>query len=112
MVASTWVIGTILALTDPGPSGSLLGDVVIVRLIKVLRLARIARVARLLRAVPEIMILVKGVVIAARSVFFTLLLLVLVMYVFAVAFCQLLEGTELGEEYFSSMGNAMATLLL
>ena len=47
---------------------------------EVLRTARIIRVARYM---PELMILIKGLLVAARSVFFTLVLLLLVTYIFS-----------------------------
>ena len=45
------------------------------RLVRLLRLTRMARMARLLRAMPELLVLIKGMVVAMRSVFFTLCLL-------------------------------------
>jgi len=68
--------------------------------------------ARLLRAMPELMILVKGISVAARSVFFTLCLLVLIIYVFSIAFTQLAQGSRLEEDYFGSVAVSMNTLLL
>merc|ERR1711957_711703 len=49
---------------------------------------------RLLRAVPELAKLVKGIVKAARSVFFILIFLILVMYVFAIIFTGSLSDRE------------------
>merc|ERR1719238_1454286 len=61
---------------------------------------------------PELMILVRGMAAATRSVFFTLLLLCFLLYVFAVGFRQLCDGTEIGEQYFSSVPISMHTLLI
>ena len=61
------------------------------RLIRLLRLSRIARLAKLLRAVPELMILIKGILFATRSVFCTFALLSICIYVFAV-----MAGSALG----------------
>eukprot|EP00971_Amphidinium_carterae_P307314 6107132-Amphidinium_carterae.1 len=61
------------ASTDQFQSASLL------RLFRLLRLARMARVIRLLRAMPELMILCRGILVASRAVFFTLCLLVLLV---------------------------------
>lgn len=68
--------------------------------------------ARLLRAMPELLVLIKGMAVAARSVFFTLCLLGGIIYVFAIAFVQLMKGTEAGDEYFGSVPQAMNSLLL
>lgn len=76
------------------------------------RLSRMARMARLLRAMPELMILIKGIVAATRSVFFTLLLLCLLLYVFAIAFTQLTVDTQVGQLFFPSVPASMYTLLV
>mmetsp|Transcript_59321 Transcript_59321/g.103504 ORF Transcript_59321/g.103504 Transcript_59321/m.103504 type:complete len:294 (-) Transcript_59321:22-903(-) len=68
--------------------------------------------ARLLRAMPELMIMIKGMAVATRSVFFTLTLLGIIIYLFAITFRQLTEGMPLGEKYFRSVPDAMTTLLL
>jgi hypothetical protein len=58
------------------------------------------------------MTLVKGMFVAARSVFFTLCLLVMFLYVFGIAFTQLAGGTPVGILYFDTVGSSMNTLLL
>jgi len=50
--------------------------------------------------------------VACRSVFFTLVLLLLFTYVFSVAFMQFSRGTVLEQKFFSSMGTAIWTLIL
>jgi hypothetical protein len=79
-----------------------------------------ARMARLFKAMPELMIMIKGMVIAMRSVFFTICLLVCIVYVFAIAFVQLmgpngaipLTDEFQALEFFPSVTKAMVTLLL
>jgi len=71
-----------------------------------------ARMVRLLRAMPELMILMKGIFVAARSVFFTLCLLLIVIYIFAITFRMLCADTALEDQYFQSVPAAMNTLLL
>jgi voltage-gated sodium channel len=61
------------------------------RLMKVLRLGRLAKVVRLF---PELMSMCKAIFIATRSVFFTLLLLTILVYVFAIIFVTQLRGNE------------------
>lgn len=70
------------------------------------------RMARLLRAMPELMILIKGLVSATRSVFFTLLMLCGLVYVFAILFTQLCIETKVGEVYFSDVTHSAYTLLI
>merc|ERR1711907_666720 len=52
-----------------------------------------------------------GIFVAARSVFFTLLLLIVLIYIFAIAFVQMTRGTDLHETYFQTVPAAMSTLL-
>jgi len=112
MALETWVIAVIIWAIDFDTSTSALGGISVLRLVKLIRLVRMVRMVRLLRATPELMVLIRGAAVAFRSVFFTMCLLILVIYVFSIAFTQLLEGTELGEDYFSSVLNSMGTLLL
>ena len=43
-------------------------------MVRLLRLVRIARIARLLHHVPELLILVRAMVVATRAVFFSVIL--------------------------------------
>lgn len=67
---------------------------------------------RLLRAVPELLFLVKGIVAATRSVIFTLALLLILLYVFAIALRQLTDGSPVGESRFTTVPSSMYTLLI
>lgn len=111
MVGETWIMTLVVLAMGGGSSGGL-GDASILRLFRLLRLSRMARMARLLRAMPELMVLIKGMSVAMRSVFFTLLLLAGIIYLFAIAFVQLMRETKAGEEYFGSVPEAMNSLLL
>jgi len=111
MVSETWIMTIVLLATGNGGSSSL-GNASILRLLRLLRLSRMARMAKLLRSMPELLILIKGMVAAMRSVFFTLLLLLIIIYVFAIAFRQLLDGTNVGKNYFNSIFKSMHTLLI
>jgi hypothetical protein len=68
--------------------------------------------ARLLRAMPELMILIKGMVAAMRSVLFTLALLGIMTYIFGILFKQLCDGTLMGDAFFPTVPLAMHTLIL
>lgn len=104
MVGETWVIPL---LTTGGGGG--MGDVSILRL---LRLLRLTRMARLMRSVPELVTLLKGMATAARSVFSTLVLLILFTYVFAIIFKQQGGENENLKVYFRTIPEAMWNLLL
>jgi voltage-gated sodium channel len=103
MVLETWIFPFVLKGDGLGPAGGIL---------RLLRLLRLTRMARLMRAVPEILTLVKGMLAATRSVFSTLVLLILLIYVFAIVFKSQL-GAEPGfEETFGDLSITIFTLIL
>jgi len=75
-------------------------------------LLRLARMARMLRSISELMILIKGMAAAGRSVFFVMCLLVIIVYIFSIAFTQLAQGTVMGSVYFPTVQHAMYSLLI
>jgi voltage-gated sodium channel len=108
MVMETWVL--LIAMSASGSSGgSPLGGTSILRLFRLLRLSRLMR---MLRSLPELMILIKGMVTAMKSVMYVMGLLVLITYVFAIAFTQLAVGHELAPTYFANVSHAMYSLLI
>jgi hypothetical protein len=70
-----------------------------------------ARVAKLLRAMPELVIMIKALKAAMRSVFFTLILLSILLYVFGILFTQLCADAEISV-WFPSVFGSMYYLLL
>lgn len=112
MVFETWIMTVIYLIAGTGSSSSGLGNASILRLLRLLRLTRMVRLAKLLRAMPELMIIIKGMLIAARTVFFMILLLICTVYVFAIAFRQITDGTAIGGEYFQTVPKSMVALLL
>jgi len=115
MVFETWVLTILVMMAQSdgtATDGSNLGDASILKGFKLLRLARLARMAKLFRLMPELIILAKAMGTAFRSVFFTLCLLLLVVYVFAIAFRQLTNGTEVGGEYFAAVPSSMVNLFI
>jgi len=107
MALETWALPAImLSMGNSGSSG--LGGTSILRLFRLLRLSRMAR---MLRSMPELMILIKGMVAAIRSVFFVMALLIIMMYMFAIALTLLADGVDVaGEEYFPNVPKSMFTL--
>jgi len=111
MIFETWVFEILIALGHSG-NGSVGVSPDMLKLLRLLRLTRMARMARLLRWVPELMILLKGLWLASKSVFFTLVLLVLTVYLFALVFRQITDSTPIGDQYFPSVWTAFLSLLL
>merc|ERR1719217_789443 len=93
MVMETWVFVAI-----SGDGSSPMGDAAILRLFRLLRLSRLLR---MLRSLPELMILIKGMVTAMKSVMYVMALLVLLCYVFAIAFTQLAVEKDIGYMMFA-----------
>lgn len=110
MIVETWITPLVLSILQISSDG--MGDATILRLVRLLRLARMTRVAKLLRAFPEVLIMIKGISAAARSVVFTICLLILVLYVFGIAFKQICDGLPIGTSSFSTVPEAMLTLLI
>eukprot|EP00927_Polykrikos_kofoidii_P019652 TRINITY_DN19214_c0_g6_i1.p1 TRINITY_DN19214_c0_g6~~TRINITY_DN19214_c0_g6_i1.p1 ORF type:complete len:782 (-),score=142.61 TRINITY_DN19214_c0_g6_i1:121-2466(-) len=111
MVSETWIFTTFVLLVEKGgrrqiPLTSWL------RAAKMMRMCRMCRMARLLRVFPELMIMIKGLLAASRSVFFTLVLLTGLLFVFAIAFTQITDDTKLGSVYFSNVAASMFFLLV
>lgn len=106
-ITETWILTIFSYVSDFGKGASAL------RLVRLARLTRMARISRVVRAMPELMILIKGILVATRSVFFTLLLLVILIYVFAIAFTQLAKDEDaIRTQYFSSVSESMVTLMV
>lgn len=110
MVFETWLMSAVVLFVSGGGSGDM-GNAGILRMARLLRLTRMARMARLLRAMPELLILMKGMIAAMRSVVFTMSLLFVMLYVFGIAFVQLCDGSEC-QELFPNVPEAMHELLL
>jgi len=79
---------------------------------RVLRLLRVLRLARVLQHLPELMVIVRGLGIAIRAIAVVLSLLGIIVYVGAIIFRGILEGTALGAMRFPNVPTAMGTLLL
>lgn len=84
----------------------------VLRVFRLFRLTRVARIGRLVANVPELLILAKGMYTAVRSVFSTLALMLIVIYIFAVLFTQTLRNTDIGKGKFERVPQAMNYLLL
>eukprot|EP00927_Polykrikos_kofoidii_P087140 TRINITY_DN9967_c0_g1_i1.p1 TRINITY_DN9967_c0_g1~~TRINITY_DN9967_c0_g1_i1.p1 ORF type:complete len:697 (+),score=138.36 TRINITY_DN9967_c0_g1_i1:45-2135(+) len=110
MVGETWIFSIFVLLVKGEASG--LGKGSILRVAKLMRLSRMCRMARLLRCTPELMIMIKGLLAAARSVFFTLVLLGALLFVFAIVFTQMTVDTALKELYFRNVGASMYFLVV
>merc|ERR1719408_40524 len=111
MILETWIITAIVAISETEGNNAL-GDLSMLRMARMVKLFRMARMARILRMVPELVVLIKTIGVASRSVFFFFIFWLIIIYVFSVLFRQVTKGTDVGDLYFSTVPNAMNTLLL
>lgn len=112
MILETWIFVIVLAILGGSAGSGIVENASILRIARMFRLARMARMARLLRFIPELMILIKGMLSAARSVFFTLCLLFILLYLYSIGMTQLTVDTNVGAQYFASMPGSMYTLFI
>lgn len=82
-------------------------------LLKIVRLCRTARIVRLLRQFPELLVLIRGIGIAIRSVFFTLVLLIVLTYVFSICLKIMTESDpDINNEFFPTVWIGVKNMLL
>lgn len=112
MIFETWVLWIYFEVTkSDSPGGGGLKTMSVLRMIRLLRLTRLGRIAKALRVIPEVMTIIKGILLAVRSVFFTTLLLLVLMFLFAVILKQQAEGPVL-KDMFPTVKTSMWILLL
>jgi len=110
MIFETWFMYALHVVQ--GGSPEFMDGAGALSLLRILRLSRMCRLVRLLRAVPELMMLIKGLLASARSVLWTIGLLGIIVYVFSIGFKIITKGSRVGSEYFSSVSAGMVTLIL
>eukprot|EP00933_Yihiella_yeosuensis_P076287 TRINITY_DN8598_c1_g1_i1.p1 TRINITY_DN8598_c1_g1~~TRINITY_DN8598_c1_g1_i1.p1 ORF type:complete len:490 (-),score=57.82 TRINITY_DN8598_c1_g1_i1:137-1606(-) len=111
MVAETWIV-TIILVAMGARNVQMPGGTSMLRMVRLVKLLRLTRMTKFLRAAPELVIIIKGLAFAARSVCVFFLLWVMIVYVFAILFRQLTDGQAVGSQYFDTVPEAMNTLLL
>jgi len=112
MIWETWIQVLIYLTSHDDSAGAGMRSASVLRLFRAFRLLRISRMTRLLRSLPELFILVKSIGAAVRCMFVTLCMLIIIIYIFAIMFTQLLSGTPVAESHFDSVPEAMNFMLL
>mmetsp|Transcript_20526 Transcript_20526/g.61471 ORF Transcript_20526/g.61471 Transcript_20526/m.61471 type:complete len:308 (-) Transcript_20526:169-1092(-) len=108
MVIETWLV-YIFAANNSGIDLSGGGTLSMLRM---LRLTRMARLMRIFRFVPELMVLIKAMSVALKSMMWTSIFLFMIIYVFAIAFRIVSDSSDLESQYFPSIPATMSFLLL
>lgn len=110
MIFETWVLFIASALSQ---SGTATWPTNLLRLVRLVRLARSARIARLLRTIPQLTVIIRGLMVVFRTVIIILVLLTLLVYVFAILFVQFARDSGLNDDgSWDDVSSAMATLFL
>eukprot|EP00927_Polykrikos_kofoidii_P087146 TRINITY_DN9967_c1_g2_i1.p1 TRINITY_DN9967_c1_g2~~TRINITY_DN9967_c1_g2_i1.p1 ORF type:complete len:615 (-),score=165.34 TRINITY_DN9967_c1_g2_i1:39-1883(-) len=112
MVLETWLFSAYILIFTNASGGGMGGTGSLLRIARLMRLSRMFRMAKLVRAMPELFVMLKGLFAAARSVFFTLVLLAALLFIFAIVFTQLTARTPLGALFFPTVQESMYFLLL
>eukprot|EP00930_Biecheleria_cincta_P043014 TRINITY_DN29588_c0_g2_i1.p1 TRINITY_DN29588_c0_g2~~TRINITY_DN29588_c0_g2_i1.p1 ORF type:complete len:828 (-),score=177.37 TRINITY_DN29588_c0_g2_i1:19-2283(-) len=112
MVAETWLVPFFIVVLDVQDTGKSLGNVSMLRTIRMVKLLRLSRISKILRSVPELVIILKAIGNASRSVFIFCGLWLVLVYFFAIIFRQITDGTQVGDLYFRTVPDCMNTLLL
>eukprot|EP00929_Paragymnodinium_shiwhaense_P011750 TRINITY_DN11796_c0_g2_i1.p1 TRINITY_DN11796_c0_g2~~TRINITY_DN11796_c0_g2_i1.p1 ORF type:complete len:751 (-),score=212.70 TRINITY_DN11796_c0_g2_i1:111-2363(-) len=99
VLASTIDILADLTLQAWSPGGNSLSTV---RLLRILRLLRIMRILRVMRFLKDLRAMVHGIIMSVRSLVWALILLILIMYVFAVLIMQILVEELSGADVSSN----------
>merc|ERR1719171_3462815 len=108
MVVETWAMPIVQTLTGRSTNAPL-KDAAILRLFRLLRLTRMTRIMRM---VPELLIMVKGMLVGIRTMSLASVLMGFITFVFSIAFRQLTQDSEIGNDKFKSVPHAAYTLML
>jgi hypothetical protein len=112
MAVETWIFSPIVAATtDIG------GQALPVGPLRLLRLVRLTRMARLMNYLPELVTMTRGMVAASRAVFSSLLMVLIMVYTFAIVLNMGLKTNEpineaLTPRNFLTIPRTMWTLLV
>jgi len=111
MIWETWIevfLYLVLGLKNNSSAGSVSQ---LFRLFRLFRLTRIPRIVRLCIYVPEMLIMIKGMATAMRSVMVILVFLLVTIFIFGIVFTELLKETDGFKDSFGSVHGSMYTLL-
>jgi voltage-gated sodium channel len=115
MIGEAWVTPAVMMVADvmsQRPGRRQAGNTSLLRVARVIKVLRMLRISRLMHACPEFFILMKAIASATRAVFFTLMFLIVVLYVFGITFTTLLKDRDLGQRKFKTVGLSMQTLFV
>lgn len=80
--------------------------------LRLLRLLRLSRLIRLMRSFPELVTMIKGMWVASRAVCSSLLMILMLIYIFAIVLFMMLEEEMSLTSFFGTVPRTMWTLFL
>eukprot|EP00928_Gymnodinium_smaydae_P083655 TRINITY_DN6689_c0_g3_i1.p1 TRINITY_DN6689_c0_g3~~TRINITY_DN6689_c0_g3_i1.p1 ORF type:complete len:878 (-),score=223.69 TRINITY_DN6689_c0_g3_i1:98-2731(-) len=107
MIVETWILPAVVFIMANG--GAVLKQTSALRIVRMIKIVRIGRMGKLLREFPELMIMIKGMRAALRSLLVFILLWFLIIYVYALVFRMILEENTV---QFENVLEAMYTLMV
>eukprot|EP00930_Biecheleria_cincta_P090011 TRINITY_DN7936_c0_g2_i1.p1 TRINITY_DN7936_c0_g2~~TRINITY_DN7936_c0_g2_i1.p1 ORF type:complete len:759 (+),score=148.15 TRINITY_DN7936_c0_g2_i1:75-2351(+) len=112
MTAETWIAPLVITALDLDVTSGGMIDISTVKLVKLVKIMRLSRLAKLLRMMPELVIIMKGIGFASRSVSVFLLFWIVIIYMFAILLTELTREFDIGQQHFPGVLPSMNTLLL
>eukprot|EP00929_Paragymnodinium_shiwhaense_P120423 TRINITY_DN92367_c0_g1_i1.p1 TRINITY_DN92367_c0_g1~~TRINITY_DN92367_c0_g1_i1.p1 ORF type:complete len:732 (-),score=150.07 TRINITY_DN92367_c0_g1_i1:136-2331(-) len=112
MVVETWILSSLMLIRGTSMRNSSASNASMLRMARLMRLSRLLRLGRLLRFMPELLIMLRGLKAAMRSVVYTIIFLTLFLFVAGILFTQLSMDTPLKEVYFPNIMSSMYFLLI
>jgi len=88
-VVSIQVIEQFMSFLEASSTRDVLGNLSTTRIIRILRLIRVMRLARILQGISELRILVLSILSSVRSMFWTVVLILLIIYTFSLFITQM-----------------------
>lgn len=81
--------------------------------VRIFRLARVMRLAKLVRSIPEVTVVVEGMVASLRAMIWIILLLVIVIYTFGIMFVEAVggEGKDTYPSYDAEMADQISQIV-
>lgn len=110
MVVETWLVPIIIIAAGTDAADVL--NISFLRMMRMVKLLRLSRISRFIRSVPELVIILKAMGFAARSVLVFFFVWLVIIYIFAVGLRQATDSSTVGMSLFPSVPEAMNTLLL
>eukprot|EP00928_Gymnodinium_smaydae_P083494 TRINITY_DN66735_c0_g1_i1.p1 TRINITY_DN66735_c0_g1~~TRINITY_DN66735_c0_g1_i1.p1 ORF type:complete len:578 (+),score=66.58 TRINITY_DN66735_c0_g1_i1:64-1797(+) len=110
IVVETWLMPILLTLVASSATTDNMSALAVA--FKALRLLGVLRLGRVVRELPELLIIWTGIRAALRGIGVLVVMLMTSIYLAAIIFRVLLDGTDFGTRQFASIPHAMGTLLI